>query len=76
VRSSEAQPSWRRVLAAAVELGLPVTGFSAAHGYYDGDRLPANLLHAQRDYFGAHTYQRGDKPGTLHTDWIRERKLK
>jgi 6-phosphogluconate dehydrogenase len=66
-------------LAAAVELGLPVTGFSAALSYYDGfrrDRLPANLLHAQRDYFGAHTYQRSDKPGTFHTDWIRKRKLK
>jgi 6-phosphogluconate dehydrogenase len=75
----KAQPSWRRVVAAAVELGLPVPGFSAALGYYDGyrrDRLPANLLQAQRDYFGAHTYQRTDKPGTFHTDWIRERKLK
>ena len=74
-----AQPSWRRVVAAAVELGLPVPGFSAALSYYDGyrrDRLPANLLQAQRDYFGAHTYQRTDKPGTFHTDWIRERKLR
>jgi 6-phosphogluconate dehydrogenase len=73
----KAQPSWRRVVATAVELGLPVPGFSAALGYYDGyrhDRLPANLLQAQRDYFGAHTYQRIDKPGTFHTDWIRERK--
>ena len=45
--------------------------------YYDGyrrDRLPANLLQAQRDYFGAHTYERIDKPGTFHTDWIRERR--
>ncbi len=73
-----AQPSWRRVVAAAVNLGLPVPDFSAALSYYDGyrrDRLPANLLQAQRDYFGAHTYQRTDKAGTFHTDWIRERKL-
>jgi 6-phosphogluconate dehydrogenase len=45
--------------------------------YYDGyrrERLPANLLQAQRDYFGAHTYERIDKPGTFHTDWIRERR--
>ncbi len=73
-----AQPSWRRVVATAVELGVPVPGFAAALSYYDGyrrDRLPANLLQAQRDYFGAHTYRRVDKEGTFHTDWIRERKL-
>jgi 6-phosphogluconate dehydrogenase len=74
----KAQPSWRRVVSTAVELGLPVPGFTAALSYYDGyrrDRLPANLLQAQRDYFGAHTYQRTDKPvdETFHTDWIRER---
>ncbi|HEV7999941.1 MAG TPA: decarboxylating NADP(+)-dependent phosphogluconate dehydrogenase [Planctomycetaceae bacterium] len=76
---TDAQPSWRRVVATAVELGLPVPGFSAALSYYDAyrrDRLPANLLQSQRDYFGAHTYQRIDKPGTFHTDWIRERKVK
>ncbi|MEX2287922.1 MAG: decarboxylating NADP(+)-dependent phosphogluconate dehydrogenase [Planctomycetaceae bacterium] len=74
----KAQPSWRRVVATAVELGLPVPGFAAALSYYDGyrrDRLPANLLQAQRDYFGAHTYQRIDREGTFHTDWIRERRL-
>ncbi len=74
----KAQPSWRRVVATAVELGLPVPSFAAALSYYDGyrqDRLPANLLQAQRDYFGAHTYQRIDKEGTFHTDWIRERRL-
>jgi 6-phosphogluconate dehydrogenase len=73
-----AQPGWRHVVATAVELGLPVPGFSAAISYFDGyrrDRLPANLLQAQRDYFGAHTYQRTDKEGTFHTDWIRERRL-
>jgi 6-phosphogluconate dehydrogenase len=75
-----AQPSWRRVVAAAVQLGLPVPAFSAALTYFDGYRratLPANLLQAQRDYFGAHTYERTDKPRgeKFHTDWIRERKL-
>jgi len=73
-----AQPSWRRVVATAIELGLPVPGFTAALSYFDGyrqERLPANLLQAQRDYFGAHTYQRTDRDGTFHTDWIRERKI-
>lgn len=71
-----AQPSWRSVIGEAVKLGIPVPGFSAALAYYDGyrrDRLPANLLQAQRDYFGAHTYERVDKPRgeTFHTDWFR-----
>ncbi len=73
-----AQPSWRRVVSTGVNLGIPMPGFTAALSYYDGyrrDRLPANLLQAQRDYFGAHTYRRLDKEGTFHTDWIRERKL-
>ena len=75
----KAQPSWRRVVSTAIQLGLPVPAFSAALTYYDGyrrARLPANLLQAQRDYFGAHTYERVDKPRgeTFHTDWIRERK--
>jgi len=74
----KAQPSWRHVVGTAVELGLPVPGFAAALTYFDGyrlARLPANLLQAQRDYFGAHTYQRLDKEGAFHTDWIRERTL-
>ena len=76
----KAQPAWRRVVSTAVQLGLPVPGFAAALSYFDGyrqARLPANLLQAQRDYFGAHTYQRLDKPRgeTFHTDWIRERKV-
>ena len=76
----KAQPSWRRVVAAAVQFGLPVPAFSAALTYFDGYRratLPANLLQAQRDYFGAHTYERTDKPRgeKFHTDWIRERTL-
>jgi 6-phosphogluconate dehydrogenase len=76
----KAQPAWRRVVAAAVTHGIPVPAFTAALSYYDGyrcDRLPANLLQAQRDYFGAHTYERIDTPRgeTFHTDWIHERKL-
>jgi 6-phosphogluconate dehydrogenase len=75
----KAQPAWRKVVTTAVELGIPVPAFSAALGYYDSyrsARLPANLLQAQRDYFGAHTYRRIDKPGEgpFHTDWLRVRK--
>ena len=75
-----AQPAWRRVVAASVNHGIPVPGFSSALSYYDGyrlARLPANLLQAQRDYFGAHTYERLDRPRgeVFHTDWIHERKL-
>ncbi len=76
----KAQPAWRRVVSTAVQMGFPVPGFSAALTYYDGyrrERLPANLLQAQRDYFGAHTYERLDRPRgeTFHTDWIRERNI-
>lgn len=75
----KAQDAWRNVVKTAVELGIAVPAFASALAYYDGLRsecLPANLLQAQRDYFGAHTYQRIDKPGEgpFHTDWIRERK--
>ena len=68
------QPAWRRVVATAVTNGMPVPAFSTALGYFDGfrtDRLPANLLQAQRDYFGAHTYERIDKPRGqfFHTNW-------
>jgi 6-phosphogluconate dehydrogenase len=73
----KAQPAWRNVVSTAVNLGIPVPGFTTALTYYDGyrqERLPANLLQAQRDYFGAHTYERIDKPGVFHTDWIRERR--
>ncbi|MGQ9576804.1 MAG: decarboxylating NADP(+)-dependent phosphogluconate dehydrogenase [Thermoguttaceae bacterium] len=69
----KAQPAWRNVVATAVHLGIPVPAFAAALAYYDGyrsERLPANLLQAQRDYFGAHTYQRVDKPGVFHTEWL------
>lgn len=73
----KAQVSWRRVAGAAIELGLPAPACLAALTYYDGyrnERLPANLLQAQRDYFGAHTYQRVDREGSFHTDWIRQRR--
>ncbi|MBO4353709.1 MAG: NADP-dependent phosphogluconate dehydrogenase, partial [Clostridia bacterium] len=70
-------PAWRAVVAAAVEAGVPVPAFSAALSYYDGlrcGRLPANLLQAQRDYFGAHTYERVDAPRGqfFHTNWTGE----
>jgi 6-phosphogluconate dehydrogenase len=66
------QQAWRRVVAVAVENGIAVPAFTSALAYYDGYRtavLPANLLQAQRDYFGAHTYQRVDKEGKFHTEW-------
>jgi 6-phosphogluconate dehydrogenase len=70
----KAQPAWRRVVTAAVEMGIPMPAMSAALAFYDGyrsERLPANLLQAQRDYFGAHTYERVDKPRGefFHTNW-------
>lgn len=69
-----AQASWRRVTAAALTNGIPVPAFTAALCYFDGfrcEKLPANLLQAQRDYFGAHTYERIDKPRGefFHTNW-------
>ncbi len=69
-----AQASWRRVVATAARIGIPLPAISAALAYYDGyrsARLPANLLQAQRDYFGAHTYERIDKPRGefFHTNW-------
>ena len=68
------QASWRKGLAHAVELGVPTPAFSTALAFFDGyrtGRLPANLLQAQRDYFGAHTYERTDKPRGefFHTNW-------
>ncbi len=69
-----AAPAWRRVVAAAVQLGVPVPALSSALAFFDGyrsGRLPANLLQAQRDYFGAHTYERTDAPRGqfFHTNW-------
>jgi 6-phosphogluconate dehydrogenase len=70
----KAQKGWRRVVSAAVSNGIPVPAISSALGYFDGyrcEKLPANLLQAQRDYFGAHTYERIDKPRGeyFHTNW-------
>jgi 6-phosphogluconate dehydrogenase len=69
-----AQGAWRRVVAKGVEMGMPVPAMSSALAFYDGyrhERLPANLLQAQRDYFGAHTYERVDRPRGefFHTNW-------
>ena len=73
----KSQTAWRSVVTTAVRLGIPTPAFSAALAYYDGYRsacLPANLLQAQRDYFGAHTYNRTDREGVFHSDWLRLRK--
>src|SRR6058998_333343 len=67
------QPKWRLVVSTAIKFGVPVPAFSASLAYYDSyrsARLPANLLQGQRDFFGAHTYERVDKPGVFHTEWI------
>jgi len=74
---AEAQDAWRHVAATAMELGVAIPAITTALSYYDGirsERLPANLLQAQRDYFGAHTYERIDRPGAFHTDWLRLRR--
>jgi len=70
----QADQGWRQAIMLGIELGIPTPAFSAALSYYDGyrtERLPANLLQAQRDYFGAHTYERVDHPRGqfFHTDW-------
>ncbi len=68
------QTAWREVVATAAKLGIPVPAFSASLDYFDSYRranLPQNLTQAQRDYFGAHTYERTDKPGTFHTEWTK-----
>jgi 6-phosphogluconate dehydrogenase len=71
---ADAQAGWRTVIKTAVDLGIPVPAMGTALNYYDAyrcERLPANLLQAQRDYFGAHTYERVDKPrgDFFHTNW-------
>lgn len=71
--AENSQKSWRLVLSTAINLGIPIPAFSSALCYYDSYRtetLPANLLQAQRDYFGAHTYERVDKAGSFHTEWL------
>ncbi len=71
---TKAQAAWRRVVTSAVNMGIPAPAISSALAFFDGyrsERLPANLLQAQRDYFGAHTYERVDKPRGewFHTNW-------
>jgi 6-phosphogluconate dehydrogenase len=71
------QAGWRQVVSTAARVGLPAPALSAALNYYDGyrcERLPQNLLQAQRDYFGAHTYERIDRAGAFHTDWLKLRR--
>jgi 6-phosphogluconate dehydrogenase len=70
------QDAWRRVVKTGIENGIGLTAFSASLAYYDSyrrARLPGNLIQAQRDYFGAHTYERSDQPGTfIHTEWSQD----
>ena len=71
-----AQDAWRRIVANAALVGIPTPAFSSSLAYYDGlraERLPAALIQGQRDFFGAHTYQRVDIPGTFHTLWSGDR---
>ena len=69
----ERQDAWRSVIGIAAFHGIPCLAMGDSLGYFDmlrRDRLPANLIQAQRDYFGAHTYQRTDREGVFHTEWI------
>jgi 6-phosphogluconate dehydrogenase len=69
---SKRQDAWRRIVALGVSQGIPLPAFGASLAYFDSyrsERLPANLIQAQRDFFGAHTYERTDKPGVFHTEW-------
>ncbi len=68
----ESQSAWREVVKTAIDLGIPMMAISASLGYFDAyrsEQLPANLIQAQRDFFGAHTYRRVDKEGAFHTHW-------
>ncbi|CAM9003282.1 unnamed protein product [Rhodiola kirilowii] len=70
----ERQSAWRRVVCLAINSGISTPGMSSSLAYFDTyrrDRLPANLVQAQRDYFGAHTYERTDIPGSFHTEWFK-----
>ena len=73
---TKADEAWRRVIVTAVQIGVPVPGFSSSLAYYDGlrrERLATALIQGQRDLFGAHTYRRVDKEGTFHTLWSEDR---
>jgi 6-phosphogluconate dehydrogenase len=68
----ESQSAWREVAKTAIDLGIPMMATFASLAYFDAyrsERLPANLIQAQRDFFGAHTYRRVDKEGNFHTTW-------
>jgi 6-phosphogluconate dehydrogenase len=72
----ECLPAWRRVVSGAAQNGIPTPAFSSSLAYYDGiraERLPAALIQAQRDFFGAHTYRRVDRDGSFHTEWSADR---
>ena len=78
---AQSQDGWRQVIVEGVRAGIALPAFTASLGYYDSYRAargPQNLLQAQRDYFGAHTYERTDKEGSFHTDWfgLEEERLK
>ena len=69
---AQRQDAWRRIIAIGAQNGIGLPAFGASLAYYDSyrrERLPANLIQAQRDFFGAHTYERTDKPGIVHTEW-------
>ncbi|MEV4644307.1 NADP-dependent phosphogluconate dehydrogenase [Saccharopolyspora sp. NPDC049357] len=73
---ADGEAAWRRIVSTAALSGVPIPGFSAALSYYDSlaaKRLPAALVQGQRDFFGAHTYNRVDTPGTFHTRWSSDR---
>jgi len=75
---NNSQAAWRHIVCTAGHLGIPAPAISAALSYYDSyrsERLPHNLLQAQRDYFGSHTYERLDEEGSFHTDWKLNKKV-
>jgi 6-phosphogluconate dehydrogenase len=74
---TQGQEAWRRIVAHAAAVGIPTPAFSSSLAYYDAlraGRLPASLIQGLRDFFGAHTYQRVDRPGTFHTMWAQDRR--
>ena len=73
--SNEYEKSLRNIVIFGIKYGIPIPAFASAISYYDSYRansLPANLIQAQRDYFGAHTYERKDREGVFHTQWVEE----
>ena len=73
---ADGEAAWRRIVSTAALSGIPVPGFASALSYFDSlasERLPAALVQGQRDFFGAHTYKRVDRPGTFHILWSGDR---